>query len=74
MYVCTWTWWRGGGTGVVLLTRFVGEQVGDAAQLLGDGAGPHHRAGDLGVLVDHPAEHHLPQIQIHAQTGTEEES
>ena len=59
----------GCGTNQWSPTGLVGEQVWDAAQLLWYGAGPHHRARDLGVSVDHPAEDHLSQIQVDTQTG-----
>lgn len=49
------------------LTCFVGQQVGDASELLWDGARPHHGPRDLGVFLNHPAENHLPHVQVDTQ-------
>lgn len=50
-------------------TCFVRQQVGDAPQLFRDGARPHHRPGNLGVFLNHPAENHLSHIQVDTQTA-----
>lgn len=52
------------------LTCFVSQQVGDASKLFRYGARPHHRPGDLGVFLNHPAEHHLTHVQIDSQTAS----
>ena len=47
----------------------VGEEVGDAAQLLRDGGGPDHCALHILVPVDDPGVEGLPYVQVHSQAG-----
>lgn len=52
------------------LTCFVRQQVGDAAKLFRYGASPNQSPRDLGIFFNHPAENHLPHIQIDTQTAS----
>ncbi len=47
--------------------RLVAEQVLDPAQVLGDGAGPHHRARHARVSLDKPRIDALAHVEVHPQ-------
>lgn len=52
-------------------TCLVGQQVHQAPQLLRDGAGPDHGAGNVLVSHDHPPVGSLAHVQVHTQTARE---
>lgn len=48
-------------------TSLVCQQVNQATQFFWDGAGPHHSAGDVFILHDHPAVGRLAHVQVNTQ-------
>ena len=55
-------------------TCLVGQQVHQAPQLLRDGAGPDHCAGNILIFHNHPPVGGFAHVQVHTQTAKENPS